>query len=122
MYIGDYEVTEVTRDSAKVGCEIVSREDVEGLLESMNEAEEATETFTLHVRTDKGDTSQGTAYLRPSSHPGELALVVYGLDGQWYRILRVGSAGVTLASDIGGSGISADSNGKAVITGQESTQ
>jgi hypothetical protein len=122
MHFADLEVTNITRDSVNLGWQTVSREDVEGLLESMNEAEEATETFTLHVRTDKGDTSQGTAYLRPSSHPGEVVLMVYGLDGQWYRILRVGSAGVTLASGIGGSGISADSNGKAVITGQESIQ
>lgn len=40
MRIGDHEVKDVTRNSAKVGCTTVSREDVQALLDSMDRVPE----------------------------------------------------------------------------------
>jgi hypothetical protein len=116
MQIGEYEVTNITRNSAEVGCTTVTREEAQKLLEKMDAVPE-TPKLTLRVGTAT-DTTPGTVFLRPSAvHAGEVVLQVRGANGYPYNVLRIGGPkGIKLYSGVGDdAGIPVNEDGHAIV-------
>jgi len=92
MRIGEHVVTEVTKDSAKVGCQKVTKVEVEALLAEMKAA---VDKFVLKV----AGSGPGTVYLSQSGDSVILHLV--GKNGFDYNVLLFGPNGIELFSGCG---------------------
>ena len=96
MKIGEYEVTSITRDSAMVGCQRVTRGEAEALLASMKVASEKPQ-FSI----GQGSTP-GSVWL--SKYNDGVRLYYRNKEGNQYYLLDLTPEGIVRAPYCNGSG------------------
>lgn len=91
--IGTYDVTQVTKDSVMVGCQRVTRAEIQEVLKQMDNP------FEIHIGVDK----VGGVYLQPNGK-GEVNLRIKGLNHE-YGILTITKEGIKLWGGCAGCGL-----------------
>ena len=101
MKIGEHEVTGITRDSAMVGCQRVTREQAEALLASMKVASEKPQ-FTIGQGS-----APGSVWL--SKYNDGVRLYYRNEEGNQYYLLDLTSEGIVRAPYCNGAGFPVES-------------